>query len=472
MRRRRDSPFFLRWRSLSISSSFSRSFLAAALSSCDRARSPGRLPVDGVGASVETAPGRPGEGRAAGDKGRKGPFPAGRRAGAIRPGTPARGWAAPLPPCPGNASPGRGATPGRPGRPLLGPGEAEAGVVGGGGRRTIEGCPAGTGRNVGIDSGARRGGGSVRGGAGSATGRDGAGRGGAWVEAAGREGAPVTGRRRWTGGGGGAAGLAGAGSGAGALAGGAAAAGGGGLALAGAGAFAAGLSRTLRTRSAIWSGTTLNWFFASNTPPRRSLKSVVSSFEVSPTSLASSKIRTFPAKFTLERVRARVPSVGVRGAPTDGLAPLGNQRFALIGGNGRRDSLRSTFFHGSLLNHIRPQLRQAPGISGSCEPARRTPSSRDRRRGLAACVGRPSRLSKGPKCERSARARAARNACDSRRRSVTGLCAVRPQTLAAKLFELANELRVDLVAFTRPALPRGVRRAGSSPAARSSRSAR
>jgi hypothetical protein len=31
------------------------------------------------------------------------------------------------------------------------------------------------------------------------------------------------------------------------------------------------------------------------------LKSVVSSFEVSPTSLASSKILTFPAKFTLER---------------------------------------------------------------------------------------------------------------------------------------------------------------------------
>jgi hypothetical protein len=31
------------------------------------------------------------------------------------------------------------------------------------------------------------------------------------------------------------------------------------------------------------------------------LKSAVSSFEVSPTSFASSKIRTFPAKFTLER---------------------------------------------------------------------------------------------------------------------------------------------------------------------------
>lgn len=62
-----------------------------------------------------------------------------------------------------------------------------------------------------------------------------------------------------------------------------------------------GLSRTARTRSAIWSGTTLSWFFASKTPPNRSLKSAVSSFEVSPTSFASSKIRTFPAKFTLGR---------------------------------------------------------------------------------------------------------------------------------------------------------------------------
>jgi hypothetical protein len=75
----------------------------------------------------------------------------------------------------------------------------------------------------------------------------------------------------------------------------------GALALALAGGAAPGLSRTTRTRSAIWSGTTLSWFFASKTPPNRSLKSAVSSFEVSPTSFASSKIRTFPAKFTLER---------------------------------------------------------------------------------------------------------------------------------------------------------------------------
>lgn len=75
----------------------------------------------------------------------------------------------------------------------------------------------------------------------------------------------------------------------------------GALALGLAGGVAPGLSRTTRTRSAIWSGTTLKWFFASKTPPNRSLKSAVSSFEVSPTSFASSKIRTFPAKFTLER---------------------------------------------------------------------------------------------------------------------------------------------------------------------------
>ena len=75
----------------------------------------------------------------------------------------------------------------------------------------------------------------------------------------------------------------------------------GALVFGGAGGFSTVLSRTVRTRSAIWSGTTLSWFFASKTPPKRSLKSAVSSFEVSPTSFASSKIRTFPAKFTLER---------------------------------------------------------------------------------------------------------------------------------------------------------------------------
>jgi hypothetical protein len=61
-----------------------------------------------------------------------------------------------------------------------------------------------------------------------------------------------------------------------------------------------GFSSTLRTRSAMLSGTTLSWFFASKTPPSRSLKRVISSFEVSPTSFASSNIRTFPvAKFCL-----------------------------------------------------------------------------------------------------------------------------------------------------------------------------
>jgi hypothetical protein len=38
----------------------------------------------------------------------------------------------------------------------------------------------------------------------------------------------------------------------------------------------------------------------------------------------------------------------VRGAPTDGLAPLGNQRFALIGGNGRHEKSLLHFLHGAL----------------------------------------------------------------------------------------------------------------------------
>ncbi len=74
----------------------------------------------------------------------------------------------------------------------------------------------------------------------------------------------------------------------------------------------AGLSSTLRTRSAIWSGTTLSWFLASKTPPRRSLKSEISSFEVSPTSFASSKIRTFPvAKLhtSMRRAHRRLQSL-------------------------------------------------------------------------------------------------------------------------------------------------------------------
>jgi hypothetical protein len=70
-------------------------------------------------------------------------------------------------------------------------------------------------------------------------------------------------------------------------------------------AGAAGLSSTLRTRSAMLSGTTLSWFFASKIPPSRSLKRVISSLDVSPTSFASSNIRTFPvAKFCLSTLQA------------------------------------------------------------------------------------------------------------------------------------------------------------------------
>ena len=177
----------------------------------------------------------------------------------------------------------------------------------------MEGCPAGTGRSWKIGSEAGRGAGLRGAGASttaaatagaSTTGTAGSGAGGA--ASAGRATArAVTGRSRATG----AVVGAGASVAAGAFAAGgfaAAALAAVGEALAGrvfgrAGGFSTLLSRTVRTRSAIWSGTTLSWFFASKTPPKRSLKSAVSSFEVSPTSFASSKIRTFPAKFTLER---------------------------------------------------------------------------------------------------------------------------------------------------------------------------
>ena len=80
------SPFFLRCRSFSSSSSFSRSFLAAALSSCVRTRSPGaaagrRRRRFGRG----VAPGRPGR-ASPGPIARNGPLPPGRRAGRYRPG--------------------------------------------------------------------------------------------------------------------------------------------------------------------------------------------------------------------------------------------------------------------------------------------------------------------------------------------------------------------------------------------------
>ena len=220
----------------------SRSFFAAALSSCVRKRSPGRPPVDGAGASVTPAPGRAGPGRKPGPIGRNGPLPLGRRAGVINPGAAARGGA-PFPPCPGIASPGRGATPGRPGRPMRGPGDAEAAVVGGGGRRATDGWPVGTGRSWGIDSAAGRTAGARRGG-GSATGRSAAG-GTCGGGAAARGAVPVTGRRRVIGDGGGAAFGGAFGAVRGAAAG---AAGAAGFGLTGA---SLGFKSTLRTKSAI-----------------------------------------------------------------------------------------------------------------------------------------------------------------------------------------------------------------------------
>ncbi len=113
-----ESVFFLRERSLSSNSSFSRSFFAAALSSWLRARSPGRPPADGEGPSFALVRlGCGPDGRCPGAMGRNGPLPAGRRTGACigastLPAT--RGGVRGVrPPWPGIAWPGRGATPGR-----------------------------------------------------------------------------------------------------------------------------------------------------------------------------------------------------------------------------------------------------------------------------------------------------------------------------------------------------------------------
>ncbi|HEV3195206.1 MAG TPA: hypothetical protein VGZ06_03640 [Candidatus Cybelea sp.] len=167
-----------------------------------------------------------------------------------------------MPPWPGIASPGRGATPGRPGKPICGPGDAEAPVVGGGGdgRLAIEVWPEGTGRSCGIASAAGRagfgsvttGGATDAAGAAEAAGATGAAATGA-AGAAARAETPTTGRRRWTGGGGAALTGGDFGAVAGLL---------GAVAEVDLGAVAAGfspgLSSTLRTRSAIGSGTTLS----------------------------------------------------------------------------------------------------------------------------------------------------------------------------------------------------------------------
>ena len=274
------SPFFLRCRSFSSSSSFSRSFFAAALSSWMR---------DAIARDARTARGRgrvgqrarrragAGPGACRGLSARNGPLPAGRRGGAIgRGGAAARGGARAFPALPGSASPGRGATPGRPGRPVRGPGEADAR---GRGRRSLAlddrwltgrhraelrnrlGGPArrrGARRRVAGPAGGsaarRRAGKAAAPCGGRATvARDPARRGaGAYRRSRRRCGAapPVRGaapERRF-----GGARAAPAAAGAAALAFGGAVCG---LAL----------SSTLRTRSAIWSGTTLSWFL-----PRKS----------------------------------------------------------------------------------------------------------------------------------------------------------------------------------------------------------
>ena len=74
-------------------------------------------------------------------------------------------------------------------------------------------------------------------------------------------------------------------------------------------AFALAPRRTPRTRSAIGSSTTLSWFLASNPSCP---KSPINSFAGKPSSLASSKIRTFPVGISsfLEPKRGTIGCVG------------------------------------------------------------------------------------------------------------------------------------------------------------------
>ncbi len=279
-----------------------------------RERSPGRAPLEGAGALGSGRRRRggllPGACRAlSGGRGRCPPACAAARIGRRRRRVQWRHGA--FAPLAGKNLTGPRRNAGPAGKAGLRPGRGGCAVAEGGGtwRLTIDGCPAGTGRSCGIGSAARRRAGDAsaaaaqpaeglrrqRRGAGKADAPRVDGRRCAYPA---RRGAavlpaePGTAAGAWRSFGGAAQPGAAFGGAAGA----AAAAG----ALAFGGACGLALSSTLRTRSAIWSGTTLSWFLASNIPPKRSLKSVVSSFEVSPTSLASSKIRTFPAKFPLE----------------------------------------------------------------------------------------------------------------------------------------------------------------------------
>ena len=142
-------------------------------------------------------------------------------------------------------------------------------------------------------------------------------------------------------------------------------------------ADAVGLSSTLRTRSATWSGTTVRAFFASKRPPRRSLKSTMSSFDESPTSFASSKILTF-----------RVANVSLSQCSPNG-SPL--------------------------LNHTLVHSAQDRGSVDSARRAGHTPPSRDKppAQGAVAPPGRS--LSSRLPPARIGRGRAGRSAFDSRR---------------------------------------------------------
>ncbi len=121
-------------------------------------------------------------------------------------------------------------------------------------------------------------------------------------------------------------------------------------------AFAVGLSSTLRTRSATWSGTTVRAFFASKRPPRRSLKSTMSSFEESPTSFASSKILTF-----------RVANVSLSQCSPNGSPLLNHTLVHSAQDRGSVDSARCA-------GHT-PPSRDMPPAQGAVVPPERSPSS-------------------------------------------------------------------------------------------------
>jgi hypothetical protein len=108
----------------------------------------------------------------------------------------------------------------------------------------------------------------------------------------------------------------------------------------------------------------------------------------------------------------------VRGAPTDGLAPLGNQRLALIGGRCRYAASSIRFAStSSLLNHIRPPPRQAPDTACFSRRARCIAANKGTPHVRAACLGcRSAPDANPPRYARSGRARIVGTSGGSRRK--------------------------------------------------------